>query len=369
MQRLRVFLPYFLVALALLIIAPLAYKHFNNAIPKKKEPVVLQGGDIGQRIAQFIEGAQRPDGSFYVAYECTVRGIPCTPLENPQVSYAGLAIVALSLAGHKESADKAVQFSLSRCKSDSTCDFIAFDSYYRETEDARYRAALEVAGKDALAQTVSAKTAEQYAVLARKNIPEKLARMYEITGDIRYHNALDTMGENILEQIDFASGKEMMASGKYEEYSSMAILASKTLIYAYQATEDAKYKDAVKSFFDASDIARNAFGLLSPPHYLNEAVIASAEGLSYYAVMESDPAAAVRYKDDARLILQTILAAGFDAVERPLWDGGNNLLVRSSATPTRQDNQDIRYKATNENGRTARLLLTYYKDTPFELTL
>ena len=193
--------------------------------------------------------------------------------------------------------------------------------------------------------------------------------MYELTKDVRYRDALKKIGESALREIDFANSQEAMAAGQYGLYSNSAILSSKALIYVFKATGDTKYRDAYKSFFDTSKIASGVYALMEPPYFLYEAVSASAEGLAYLSTTEANPADATRYRDDARLIVQTIVAWGFDGTERPLWDGGNNLLARSGATPNRSDTMDVKYKATNENGRIVRLLLTYFKDTSFSLSL
>lgn len=361
---------YILIAIVVLMIAPLAYKYWSDSADTPVEPIVLTGGEIAERMVQFIaEKAQRPDGSFYSAFECSMQGSPCVPLSSPGATRAGYAIAALYAAGLKDNADKGMQFSLGQCKNESTCDFNALDLYYRESKDERYRKALEIAGKDALNKAASARTVEDHVELTLNNIPEKLARMYELTGDVRYRDALKKMGDDVLRQVDFAKASEMYAMGQYDLYSNTAILASKALTRVFRATGDTRYSNAYKVFFDKSQIVQRADELLLAPHRLYAPQIASVEGLVYLSTVETDPAAAAQYKEDARLILHAILARKFDSAERPIWDGGNNLVVRPRYIPAQPEGQaPIRYKGTNENGLMAFLLIMHFSDTKFTLT-
>ena len=362
------YIPFIVLGLVVLIGAPLAYMNWSQSENAPPQTVTLSGREIGERLVQFIEKAQRSDGSFIVAYKCEMLGTPCAPLENPRVWPSGFAIIALTLGGREESADKAMAYSLSSCKSNKTCNFNAIDFYYEKTKDQRYRAALDVAGKDALAIASSAKTLEDYVNLSQYTIPEKLARMYELSKDVRYQNALKKMGDAILKDVDFSKGREVYRQGEYGEYKDMAILASKGLPYVYKGTGDAKYEAAYMSFFETSDIVQFSPSLLNA-QYLVGPVLASAEALSYLSREETDPAKAAKYENDARLMLQAVLAAHFDGSERPLWDGGNSILIRSDATPGRDEDPNSRYKATNENGRIAQLLLVSFGDTAFNLPM
>ena len=227
---------------------------------------------------------------------------------------------------------------------------------------------LDVAGKDALAIASSGRTLDDYVNLSQYTIPEKLARMYELSKDVRYQNALKKMGDAILKDVDFSKGREVYRQGEYGEYKDMAILASKGLPYVYKGTGDAKYEAAYMSFFETSDIVQFSPSLLNA-QYLVGPVLASAEALSYLSREETDPAKAAKYENDARLMLQAVLAAHFDGSERPLWDGGNSILIRSDATPGRDEDPNSRYKATNENGRIAQLLLVSFGDTAFNLPM
>jgi hypothetical protein len=353
--------------LALIIFfVPVAYQRIGSPSVPTDQASALSGRTIGERAAALILSAQKLDGTFYAAFECTSPGTRCIPVESTATESFGYAIMALLEAGYADDAEHAVSTALVACEiTGAECEktFFAYDAFYRATGEQRYKDAMTQAGTHILRQAEGA-SSEKYATLARRNVPDKLARLYELTGEEAYKIALERIAQGVLALDMKQQGNVMYVAQGTPVTSRGAELIGNVLVPAYLATKDENYGVAIRNYYDTAEIAQNARVILKQPNSYWESLLVSIESYVALASVEVDSAQRRKWLDDAAQMLHAVARVRHDALELPIMDGRGGFIVDTAAMRASDKNPN-RYKVLNENGRIAYLFLTAFDTTEF----
>ena len=319
--------------------------------PPEQEQRTIGTADVVLHLARFVQTSLREDGMFIERYRC--EGAECTEVPGIQTSPFGYAIRGLLSAADTTgdtsfivSADKAVERILRLCKNDArVCErnFFALSDYWERTQDPRYLEAIRSASP-LIVETARNAPIE---TSAQTHALEKVEILYKLSGDEKFRTLLANVANKALEKWpDDIQGTVAYEANGYAIKPNMALYAGGIFVPAFRVTGDTRYLDKATEFYRAARIEEHL------PEFSWEGgfavVLQALEGLIALSGADTvPPLDRQSFAASARVITGRIVGWQFDAPERRLFDGGNNLVT---GVLDANELPGTNYKSMNLNG-------------------
>lgn len=324
-------------------------------------PIFLSGLEIAQRTAKFLDSTIKPDDTFHLLYNCHVESKDCALATNAEQVRNGQVILAYKDLfqetqdqSYKQKADKAMDSILKACQeNDDYCiwNFFALYEYYKETNDQRYKSAmLKVADKG----LEPGKPLISYLNL---NAGNKIAILYDITGDKKYKEQLEKMAQDTLSgALDNATDNPVILkmstdSGEFPIRKKSLHIMWDFYLPAYKVSGNSVYLQPIKEFFDNVHTPTQVSILFqavtnSDLDEIAELALALSEDFTDGSIPTDD---IEKYRLRARTILESLLVF-WDTPEHTLYTGDYGFLSSVLA-------RNVTIKETLINGWQMRLFL------------
>lgn len=295
--------------------------------------------DIAVDLTRFVYNALQPDqGIAHPVFVCDRAARKCSPDLESTTPHFGYSIMSLKRASSTIpsfglKADAMMNLILDKCSTNTKyCEwnFFPLYEYYIETKDIRYYNAMVSIGDLLLAK-------ESSPDLFSTNTPVKWWRLYDVTKDERYKEALIATANKIIDD-NFKSlaspSNELYRTENLVVYEDMIEVVWNTMVPAYRVSGDKKYLEFAQKFINEAEIENNVRNIWEQPGTPGAGTLVKGMETILW-LSQQDPEHKDENTERLTKISEQIISLYWDVPERVFINGDYGLLTR------------VNYKTTN----------------------